>query len=124
MKIVIDMNLSPVWVKTFADVNIEALHWSKVGDPRATDRVIMQWAKERGYIVFTNDLDFGAILAATQANSPSVIQVRTQDLLPDSIGDLVVQILTKFQAQLETGVLISIDQLNSRVRILPIQRSV
>jgi predicted nuclease of predicted toxin-antitoxin system len=122
MKIVIDMNLSPAWVNAFADVNIEAIHWSTVGDPKATDRVIMQWAKAQGYIVFTNDLDFGAILAATQANSPSVIQVRTQDLLPDSIGKSVIQALIQFQEQLEIGALISIDHLQSRVRILPIQR--
>lgn len=89
-------------------------------DPKATDRTIMKWARERRYIVFTNDLDFGAILAATQAYSPSVIQVRTQDLLPDSIGKLVVQALLKYQEQLEQGALISIDRLNSRVRILPI----
>jgi predicted nuclease of predicted toxin-antitoxin system len=30
------------------------------------DRTIMEWSLTNGYIVFTNDLDFGAILAATQ----------------------------------------------------------
>ena len=125
MKIVIDMNLSPAWVHTFADANIEALHWSSAGDPKATDRTIMEWARrarQRKYIVFTNDLDFGAILAATQADAPSVIQIRTQDLLPDSISQLVVQTLIRYQEQLERGALISIDHLSSRVRILPIQR--
>jgi predicted nuclease of predicted toxin-antitoxin system len=29
----------------------------------------MNWALTNGYIVFTHDLDFGAILAATQANA-------------------------------------------------------
>lgn len=51
---------------------------SNIGDPRATDRVIMNWASTNGYVVFTNDLDFGILLAATQAEAPSVIQVRTQ----------------------------------------------
>ena len=44
MKILIDMNLSPDWVEVFANHNIQAKHWSTVGDPRATDKVIMQWA--------------------------------------------------------------------------------
>ena len=36
----------------------------------------MKWAVTHGYIVFTNDLDFGTLLAITQANAPSVIQVQ------------------------------------------------
>ncbi|WP_247216083.1 DUF5615 family PIN-like protein [Synechococcus sp. C9] len=122
MKILVDMNLSPDWIQMFADQNIEALHWSSVGDPRASDSTILQWAKEQGYVVFTNDLDFGAILAATQANAPSVIQLRTQDLLPNKIGTVVIEALREFQDYLESGALMSIDYLNSRVRILPIQK--
>lgn len=121
MKILIDMNLSPEWVETFAQAGIEAVHWSTIGDPGATDRVIMTWAVNNNYIVFTNDLDFGTLLAATQANSPSVVQVRTQDLLPAAIGELVITTLLQFQTQLEAGVLMTIDRSRSRVRILPIR---
>lgn len=42
----------------------------------------MAWARANDYIVFTHDLDFGAMLALTNAESPSVIQVRTQDVTP------------------------------------------
>ena len=45
MKILIDMNLSPEWVKAFAEAKIEAIHWSTVGDPAATDRTIMAYAQ-------------------------------------------------------------------------------
>jgi predicted nuclease of predicted toxin-antitoxin system len=122
MKILIDMNLSPTWVPALQEKGIEAVHWSTVGDPKASDRTIMKWAKDRGYAVFTNDLDFGTLLAATQAESPSVIQVRTQNLLPDAIGDLVIGAFKQFRPQIESGVLISIDPQSARVRILPIRR--
>jgi predicted nuclease of predicted toxin-antitoxin system len=69
VKILIDMNLSPDWVNVFVKYEIAAVHWSSVGDPRSSDRFIMEWASTNGYIVFTHDLDFGAILAATQAIS-------------------------------------------------------
>jgi predicted nuclease of predicted toxin-antitoxin system len=82
MKILIDMNLSPTWVAFFALNGWEAIHWSAVGDPQATDRVIMQWARSNDAIVFTHDLDFGTILAVTQASGPSVLQVRANDVLP------------------------------------------
>jgi predicted nuclease of predicted toxin-antitoxin system len=120
MKILIDMNLSPSWVTTFTTAGIESAHWSSIGDQAAPDSTIMAYAKANNYVVFTNDLDFGILLAITQADLPSVIQVRTQDLLPAMIGELVVSAIAQFNSQLETGALITLDTLRSRVRILPI----
>ncbi|MFM6255795.1 MAG: DUF5615 family PIN-like protein, partial [Dolichospermum sp.] len=48
---------------------------------------------------FTHDLDFGSLLAATGANTPSVIQIRTQDILPSSIEDIVISALKQFENQ-------------------------
>jgi predicted nuclease of predicted toxin-antitoxin system len=122
MKILIDMNLSPDWVAVFERFNISSVHWSTVGDPREKDSIIMQWARTNRYIVFTHDLDFGSLLAATGADTPSVIQVRTQDVLPNSIENLVISAINQFESSLETGALVTIDQTQSRVRILPIRR--
>ena len=124
MKILIDMNLSPEWVKTFANNEIEAKHWSNIGDKSATDKVIMQWALNNNYIVFTNDLDFGSLLVATQAQFPSVIQVRTQDLLARNLGGIVINALKRFQPELESGALVTIDISRSKVRILPIIQNI
>ena len=122
MKLLIDMNLSPDWVKVFEKYNIEAVHWSNIGDPRAGDTVIMEWARTNEYIVFTHDLDFGSMLAVTGAETPSVIQVRTQDVLPASIETLIISALRQFESELEQGALVTVDQAQFRVRILPIRR--
>ena len=45
MKILIDMNLSPDWVAAFATENIESVHWSAIGNPRAEDTEIMDYAR-------------------------------------------------------------------------------
>jgi predicted nuclease of predicted toxin-antitoxin system len=45
MKILLDMNLSPSWVLVLA----------------------AGWARQNGFVVFTHDLDFSALLVATQA---------------------------------------------------------
>ena len=121
MKVLIDMNLSPSWVRALEDHGFEALHWSSVGDGRAPDSVVLAWAKDNDYIVFTNDLDFGAILAITRAAAPSVIQVRTQDLSPGRLISLVVRVLRQHQTALERGALISIDEERSRSRVLPLR---
>jgi len=119
MKLLIDMNLSPDWVKVFERQGWQALHWSTVGDPGATDSVIMEWARANGYMVFTHDLDFGTLLATTRAQGPRVIQVPTQDIMPQGLGSRMVQILHQCESMLEKGALITVDETTARVRILP-----
>ena len=82
MKILVGMNLSPSWVPALERKGRSAVHWSDVGDPRAVDRAIMDWATDHGYVVFTHDLDFGTMLALSHEGSPSVLQIRAQDVLP------------------------------------------
>jgi predicted nuclease of predicted toxin-antitoxin system len=71
-------------------------------------------------VVFTHDLDFGIILAVTRAAGPSVIQIRTQDVLPDRQGKLLIAALRKYEAMLDAGALISLDERGARARILPL----
>ncbi|MBI5917718.1 MAG: DUF5615 family PIN-like protein [Bacteroidetes bacterium] len=120
MKVLIDMNLSPEWVSIFKNEGWEAVHWSAIGVQSAPDTILMRWANENGHIVFTHDLDFGAILAATRADSPSVFQVRTQDVMPEVIGQLVVATLRKFSQELNDGAIVTVNETKDKVRILPI----
>ncbi len=114
------MNLSPQWEDFLKSKNIEATHWSNVGEGDAQDSEIMEYAKANRMIVFTHDLDFGAILASTNADAPSVIQIRTHDIMPDAAGDRFLKVLREFQHMIKKGALITIDEINSRIRILPI----
>lgn len=122
MKILIDMNLSPDWTAVLRAENIEAVHWSGVGAPDAPDEEIMRYARENDFAVFTHDLDFGAMIALTQATSPSILQIRAQDILPKNVANLVVTILQKYKNELEQGALIVFDKSKERVRILPLQK--
>ncbi len=83
MKLLVDMNLSPRWVKSFADVGIDSIHWSSVGAATDADPEIMAFARMQGYVVLTNDLDFSAILAVSHGEKPSVVQIRASNLNPD-----------------------------------------
>ena len=71
-------------------------------------------------IVFTHDLDFSALLAATQARGPSVLQLRGQDVLPDAVGRDVLRVLRMRTVELEQGAIVTIDKLTARVRVLPL----
>ncbi|MFN3330000.1 MAG: hypothetical protein D6687_01190 [Acidobacteria bacterium] len=59
------------------------------------------------------------MLALTCAQGPSVIQVRTQDIMPKSLGSRLVQILRQYESMLESSALTVVDETKFRIRILP-----
>jgi predicted nuclease of predicted toxin-antitoxin system len=120
VRILIDMNLTPLWVEFFAAHDVESVHWSTVGNPKAADQEIMDYARRAGFVVFTHDLDFGNILAVTHALGPSVIQVRVEDPVPASIGEAVIAALSEQTVHLTRGALVTVDLDKRRTRILPI----
>jgi len=122
MKIIVDMNLSPAWCALLEANGHEARHWRLVGSPSATDAAILSWARDNGFVVFTNDLDFGAILAATLTRSPSVIQLRGKDVTPQGAGAYLLAALASYAREIVEGSLLTIDQERCRVRMLPVRR--
>jgi predicted nuclease of predicted toxin-antitoxin system len=120
VKILIDMCLSPEWRATLSAAGFEAVHWSEIGDGNAPDRALFDWAATQGFVIFTHDLDFGTLLALSKTRRPSVIQIRSQEIMPEVMGQVVVSALTELQAELSAGALVTIDAEKRRARILPL----
>jgi predicted nuclease of predicted toxin-antitoxin system len=121
MKILVDMNLSPGWVDFLTEAGFEAIHWSHVGPHDAADADVMRWAADRGHVVLTSDLDFGAMLAATRERRPSVLQLRSDVLAPGVAGKVVLAAIRHLDQELKEGALVSVDALRARVRVLPLR---
>jgi predicted nuclease of predicted toxin-antitoxin system len=119
MKIIVDVNLAVRWADMLSTRGIDAVHWSSIGAANAQDNEIMSYARQNGYSVFTNDLDFSAILVSTHASGPSVIQIRAEDTRPEAHLDKVADILIKFSAAIEQGTLITVNPNKTRLHILP-----
>ena len=117
------MNLSPSWVERLASHGFEGVHWSTIGAATAPDVEILMWANEHKFVVLTNDLDFSAILAASSGATPSVVQIRTQDLLSDEVVSIVAKAINAHREDVERGALLSIDEAGTRVRMLPLRGS-
>jgi predicted nuclease of predicted toxin-antitoxin system len=122
MRLLLDLNISSELCGPFASAGHEAIHWSEVGALTAPDDALMSYAHQHGLIIITHALDFGALLAATRAHGPSVVQVRTQDVLGNSFVELVSGVLDRFEVELSAGALVVIDTNRARVRIVPILR--
>jgi predicted nuclease of predicted toxin-antitoxin system len=123
LRLLVDMNLSPSWVEVLREAGFDAEHWYRIGAANARDSELFAWARENGYIIFTHDLDFGALLAATGAESPSVFQIRTDDVSPDALATRAINLLKRFSPQLLAGALVVVDEMRERIRILPLENS-
>jgi len=98
-------------VKLLVDMNLPPKLGTAAGAPRV-----------RG-CPLVHDLDFSAILAATAAATPSVVQIRTHDVLSDAVVGIVANALKAHEQDIEQGALLSIDESGTRVRMLPLGRS-
>ncbi len=124
MKLLLDACMPLEWAEFLNRHGHECRAWLDLGAPNAPDTEIMAWAHEHGFVVFTNDLDFGRLLAFSRATHPSVIQFRAPDIRPAALGQLALQALKEHQGRLEgvlgEGALITIETERFRTRILPL----
>ena len=120
MKLLLDMNISPLWVNFLQKNGIEAIHWVECGAPDASDREIMAYARENDFSVFTHDLDFSTLLASSKDARPSVIQLRANDISIEAFGKAIIDALRHLRDEIEAGALLTIDSKHSRIRLLPL----
>lgn len=120
MKVLVDMNLSPRWAAEFQSQGFESIHWSEVGAATAPDEEVLAWCAANGHVLFTHDLDFGAILAASKARTPSVVQLRAENVLPEAMLRRVAGALRQVETDITRGALVTIEPDRHRVRLLPL----
>jgi predicted nuclease of predicted toxin-antitoxin system len=119
MRFLIDMNLSPGWVDYLTHAGHQAQHWSTIGPGDAPDHQVLAYAAQHQMVILTQDLDFGTLLARDGLTT-SVIQFRTQAVLPHDLGPALLAAIDAAQPHLDTGALVTIDPTKHRLTLLPI----
>ncbi|MEO8596319.1 MAG: DUF5615 family PIN-like protein [Candidatus Solibacter sp.] len=105
----------------FTGAGHECTHWSEVGPTTAPDTIICSYARQHGFIVITNDLDFPQILAHTSAGKPSVILLRGEPLTPEVRGATLMGAIEDCASELDAGAILTIDCAGRpRARLLPL----
>jgi predicted nuclease of predicted toxin-antitoxin system len=121
MKMILaDMPISPKTVEHIRRLGIECRHLTEFRMEKASDEEIVNFAKENGYTVLTEDLDFGTILSYTQEIEPCVIILRVGNLNTTGLNKLIEKALRQIMAQ-ENAIII-IERTRIRIKKLPIQR--
>lgn len=68
----------------------------------------------------TLDSDFHALLALSNATSPSVIRIRTQGLKGDGVANVIQQVVVAVGADLMAGAAVTVNDRRLAVRRLPL----
>jgi len=122
VRLLIDMNLTPRWVQALAAAGHEAVHWSFVGAANESDWVICEYARDRGFVLITNDMDFPRMLAHTLSRKPSVLLLRGEPLIPELRGEGLIRAIAECSAELDTGAILTLDWSGRpRARLLPLR---
>ena len=120
MKFLADMGISPKTVDFLQNLGHQAVHLHQEGLDRLSDAEILEKARLNGSILLTHDLDFGDLLAASEANLPSVIIFRLRNMRPERVNLHLRGILAQHAQDLEHGVIVTIAEGGIRIRHLPI----
>jgi len=122
MKFVADMGISPRSAAFLRSLGHDAIHLYEVGLDRLSDASILSKALDEGRVVLTHDLDFGDLMAASEARLPSVIIFRLRNMSADRVNRYLEIILANYPDRLVAGVVMSVTEREIRIRSLPIGR--
>jgi predicted nuclease of predicted toxin-antitoxin system len=116
------MDLSPLTVRQLKKKGWEIIRVSEVMDVRTDDIVILNYARQHNQVVITSDLDFSELLAVNGLDSPSVINLRLENMHPDFVTQRIIDIVSQLEDELKKGIVVSVDDISARFRNLPITR--
>jgi predicted nuclease of predicted toxin-antitoxin system len=120
MKLLLDQGIGRLTINHLASASILAEHVGDLGLARSPDPEILKAARVRQSVVVTMDADFHQHLAITRANSPSVIRIRIESLKSAEIAKLLIDVISRFEAELVAGAVVSVTQTSIRAKKLPI----
>ena len=121
MRILVDMPISPMTVNFLSGLGHEVVHAVDLGMARAADEEIIEHAKVAGMTILTEDLDFGAILAATGGIEPGVIILRVGNWRREQIESRLQRVLEELSEESFRNSIATVERSRVRFRRLPIQ---
>lgn len=122
MKFLLDMGLARSTAEHLRQAGYDAIHLREQGLQRLPDQAIVAKAMKEERIVLTHDLDFGRIVALSQAQQPSVVTFRLEDMRAVRVNQHLQAIIARFADELQRGALISVSEQSVRVRLLPAEK--
>jgi predicted nuclease of predicted toxin-antitoxin system len=116
------MGISPSTIAFLQGLGHDSVHLHAQGLGRLHDAGVLAKALQEGRILLTHDLGFGELMAASNAQLPSVIVFRLRNMRPERVNLYLQDIINEHRASLEQGAIVSVNEGQIRVRLLPHRR--
>jgi predicted nuclease of predicted toxin-antitoxin system len=106
MKLLLDQGLARGAVQELARLGFDAVHASDIGMASATDEELLERARTERKTLITLDADFHALLALSNAASPSTVRVRIEGLRGEELATVIQRVVTSCGADLRAGAMV------------------
>ena len=123
MRFLADMGISPRTVDYLQDLGYDATHLHEEGLDRLSDSDVITKARRERRVLLTHDLDFGELIALSEARLPSIVTFRLRSMQPNNVNRHLRAIIEQHREALESGALVTVTEGHIRVRRLPIERA-
>ena len=120
MKFLADMPISPKTVEHLRIMGHEAVRLNDLGMQSAEDKEVIEYARRKGAVILTMDLDFGGLLVQGMRDKPSVITFRLKNPAVARMHMIFDEILQGIEEYLEKGALVTVEDTRIRVRELSV----
>jgi predicted nuclease of predicted toxin-antitoxin system len=120
VKFLLDMGLARSTAAFLRGQGHDALHLREQGLQRMADHEIVDKAQAEGRVILTHDLDFSRIVALSRRRLSSIVTLRLSDMRPARVNHYLTEVLGRFESELQSGALISVNERGIRVRLLPV----
>ncbi len=124
MKFLLDMPVSPQLVKTLQQHGHSGVHVQDIGMATAKDSEIVARARHESRIIVTADLDFGQLLAMSNAEGPGVILFRGGNYSESEMRSLLERVLDNVASEILPTAICVVDKNRVRVTRLPLRRDI
>jgi predicted nuclease of predicted toxin-antitoxin system len=123
MRFLLDVGISIDVTHFLQSIGHDAEHLHQLGLESLPDAEILARAVRDKQIVITHDLDFPNLLAASSSELPSVIVLRLRNMRPERVTQRLRSVLAGHSSDLEKGAVLSVSELQIRLRRLPLDPS-
>jgi predicted nuclease of predicted toxin-antitoxin system len=120
VRLVLDVNFGTDWAAALSDHGADAVHWTEVGDPRASDEEVVEWARRNRCAIVTQDKGVASRVVLRHVTAPSVIQIRNAQAMKPGLSARVAALAKVHASDLERGAILVLDARTGNVRVRPL----
>jgi predicted nuclease of predicted toxin-antitoxin system len=122
VRFLLDQNQSPRIVGLLTEAGHDAIHVRDIDLGTSADEEVLAAAYEARRVIISADTDFGDLLAASNADGPSIVLLRRQgQRRAHEIAALILANLDDVADDLRSGAVVVLDDERIRIRSLPIR---